>query len=315
MPSLSDTSISRNPCVLDAREHARPESWRSQSASKIASLSTAINLAMRSAAISRIRSGSCSACSVRAASTRNRAKPRSSRTAGPASVSGAISIGALSVSPRSRNTRTSRRWNHATGTTSSLGSASVASTTSGCARCGPTPYWTPRSAIAEAVALLSMPRATIRPPSRATNTTAAARCALATSLSCSRAATAGSRKTKSGRSSAIRRRSRVGDITLSIASRNPSSRSSRRRREPRVIDVGLRLALDHPGKLTRIDAVADGQCREIEVGRGQHLTRQGDEEHRGTGVLGERQRGGDRRGVRPGRTGVAAPHTPDRRGR
>ena len=82
---------------------------------------------IRSAAISRIRSGSCSAWRVRAASTRNRAKLRSSSAAAPASGSGVISIGALSVSPRSRKTRTSRRWNQATGTTSSVGSATPAS--------------------------------------------------------------------------------------------------------------------------------------------------------------------------------------------
>ena len=42
----------------------------------------------------------------------------------------------------------------------------------------------------------------------------------------------GSRKTKSGRRSAIRRRSSVGERTPSTASRNPRSRSCRRRRTP-----------------------------------------------------------------------------------
>ena len=117
---------------------------RSQSASKIASRSKVITWPRRSAAISRIRSGSCSACSVRAASTRKRAKLRSSSAmvAGDRQRSH-LDRRAQRVATLARKTRTSRRWNQATGTTSSMGSATPASTTSGCARCGPTPYWTP----------------------------------------------------------------------------------------------------------------------------------------------------------------------------
>ena len=76
------------------------------------------------------------------------------------------------------------------------------------------------------VALLSMPRATIRPPSRATYTTAAARWALATSFSCEpgRHRLGRGRRSRVGdQRSAVDRA--IGESTPSTASRNPRSRS------------------------------------------------------------------------------------------
>ena len=58
--------------------------------------------------------------------------------------------------------------------------------------------------------------------------------------------------------------------------------------KPRVIDVRVGLAVDHPGEFPRVDAVAGSQRCEIEILRREHVARQRDEEHRGTGVLGER---------------------------
>ena len=80
---------------------------------------------------------------------------------------GVISIGARSVSPRSRKTRTSRRWNHATGTTSSGGlGAARRRRPAGRARCGPTPYWTPTSATADG-GCLAVDAASDDPPAQA----------------------------------------------------------------------------------------------------------------------------------------------------
>ena len=205
MPSFSETSISRKPSVPGPARTRGRNRCRSQSASKMAMRSTVITRLRRSAAISRIRSGSCSACRVRAASTRKRAKPRSSSVVTPAAGSGAISIGALSVSPRSRNTRTSRRWNHATGHDLVHGLSEISLDDQGMGEMGPTPYWTPSSATADAVALVSMPRATIRPPSRATYTRRPRDAPWRPRSHSGLGRTDESRKTKSGRRSAISR--------------------------------------------------------------------------------------------------------------
>ena len=196
----------------------------------------------RSAAISRIRSGSCSAWSVRAASTRNRAKPRSSSAGGPGererchldrcaqrvtTLAEDSHLAALEPGDRHhlvgglcKRRRRPPADERGAGRRRTGRRRRPPRPRSPCCRC---------------------PRATIRPPSRATNTTAAARCALATSFSASRPQRRLARETRS-RAGALRsdvdRAS--GTSTPSTASRKPRSRSSRSRRSRGLIEVRAR---------------------------------------------------------------------------
>ena len=179
-----------------------------------------------------------------------------------------------------------------------MGSATSASTTSGCARCGPTPYWTPTSAISVAVALLSMPTADDPAPEPRDEDHRRREICFAHLVLVEMGGYRRVEKDEVGPKvcdePAIERR-RKDPVDRQQEAKVAKLEEAA---DTRSFEVGPALALHDPGELRRVHAVAPGRRRGIEFVGGQEIAVERHEEHRRTGVLREGQRRGDERAGR-----------------
>ena len=138
-----------------------------------------------------------------------------------------------------------------------------------------------------------MPRATMRPPRRATNTTAAARSALATSLSWRRRRQSGIEEDEVG--------AQLGDEMHVASWRNdtvdgeeePEGAKFAEPRQRELVERGVGLGANDPGELARVQPQPPSRRRDGELAGVEQRVRQRDEQHGRSGVLGKRQRRDD----------------------